>query len=104
MNRRVAVSASFAVLALLTASRAAAQRQTLEPGNVEVFNRTASSFKDGTRTGLHLSAGADYGVAYLRGIELGNGTIELDIKGRDVPQQRFVGVAFQGVHDTTYDA
>jgi len=63
-----------------------------------------SSFKDGTKTGLRLSEGADNGVAYLQGIELGNGTIELDIRGKDVQQQSFVGVAFHGVDDTTYDA
>src|SRR5207237_504148 len=30
--------------------------------------------------------------------------IELDIKGKDVQGQSFVGVAFHGVDDTTYDA
>jgi hypothetical protein len=37
-------------------------------------------------------------------VELGNGTIELDIRGKDVQGQSFVGVAFHGVDDTTYDA
>jgi len=47
---------------------------------VEVFNRTVSRFSDGTRAGLRLSASAGDGVAYVRGIELGDGTIELDVK------------------------
>lgn len=33
-----------------------------------------------------------------------NGTIELAIKGRNIPQRSFVGVAFHGVDDDTYDA
>jgi len=71
---------------------------------LEVFNRTVSSLHDGARAGVHLSEGAGEGPAYLRQIELGNGTIELDIRGKDIPQQSFVGVAFHGVDGTTYDA
>src|SRR5439155_1811637 len=58
----------------------AAQLRALEPKDVEVFNRTVSRFSDGTRAGLRLSASAGDGVAYVRGIELGDGTIELDVK------------------------
>src|SRR5881396_2276029 len=54
--------------------------KTSYPQDVEVFNRTVSRFSDGTRAGLRLSASAGDGVAYVRGIELGDGTIELDVK------------------------
>src|SRR5881396_2888746 len=74
------------------------------PKDVEVFNRTVSRFSDGTRAGLRLSASAGDGVAYVRGVEFGDGTIELDIKGKDVQGQSFVGVAFHGVDGATYDA
>src|SRR5881296_3106735 len=112
MDRRFAVAVVIAAAALFTASRGSAQQRTLEPDlaklaggkGLHIFNRSVSSFKDGTKTGLRLSEGADNGVAYLQGIELGNGTIELDIRGKDVQQQSFVGVAFHGVDDTTYDA
>ena len=112
MDRRFAVAVVIAVASLFTASRGSGQQRTLEPDlakladgkGLHIFNRSVSSFKDGTKTGLRLSEGADNGVAYLQGIELGNGTIELDIRGKDVQQQSFVGVAFHGVDDTTYDA
>src|SRR5207245_7509522 len=112
MNRRAPVSAVFAAAGLLTASSVSGQRRTLEPdlakladGNgLEVFHRTASSFSDGARTGLRLSENAGDGVAYLQGIEFSNGTIEFDVRGKDVQQQSFVGVAFHGVDGTTYDA
>ena len=112
MNRRFAVAVVIAAAGLFTASLSSGQQRTLEPDlakladgkGLHIFNRSVSSFKDGTKTGLRLSEGADNGVAYLQGIELGNGTIELDIRGKDVQQQSFVGVAFHGVDDTTYDA
>ncbi|OLC73994.1 MAG: hypothetical protein AUH78_12145, partial [Gemmatimonadetes bacterium 13_1_40CM_4_69_8] len=54
--------------------------------------------------GLRLSSSPGDGVAYLRGTEFGNGTIEVDIRGKDVQGQSFVGIAFHGVDSTTYDA
>lgn len=94
----------LAAAGLCAASRVSGQGITLDPKRLQVFNRAATSFTDGSRTGVRLSAAADNGVAWLRGVELGNGTIELDIRGKDVPQQSFVGVAFHGADDSTYDA
>jgi hypothetical protein len=37
-------------------------------------------------------------------VEFANGTIELDIRGKDVQGQSFVGVALHGVDGTTYEA
>ena len=104
MNRRTAVSLLLAAAGTLTASRVGGQARTLDPASLDVFNRTATSVRDGARSGVHLSASADNGVGYLKGVELANGTIELDIRGKDVQGQSFVGVAFHGVDDTTYDA
>ena len=93
-----------ALVVLFAASSVAAQRRSIEPKDVQVFNRRVSSLSDGTRKGLRLSENPGDGVAYLRGIELGNGTIEFDLKGKDVQGQSFVGVAFHGVDSSTYDA
>jgi len=78
--------------------------QLAEGRGLKVFNRGVSSLDDGGRKGLRLGESPGDGVAYLEGIEFVNGTIELDVKGKDVPQQSFVGVAFHGVDGTTYDA
>jgi hypothetical protein len=104
MNRHIAVSLMLAAGGLCGAARVGGQGKTLDPTSLEVFNRTATRLSDGTRMGVRLNARADNGVAYLRGVEFGNGTIELDIRGKDVQGQSFVGVAFHGVDDTTYDA
>ena len=93
-----------ALVALFAAVSVAAQHRSIEPKDVQVFNRSASSVSDGTRKGLRLSSSPGDGVAYLRGIEFGNGTIELDIRGKDLQGQSFVGVAFDGVDGTTYEA
>ena len=93
-----------ALAVLFAASSVAAQQRSIEPKDVQVFNRRVSSLSDGTRKGLRLSESPGDGVAYLRGIELGNGTIEFDLKGKDVQGQSFVGVAFHGVDSSTYDA
>jgi len=62
-------------------------------------NRT-SSFKEA----LFLDAKEGDGSARLNELTFENGTIELDIKGKDVQGESFVGVAFHGLNDSTYDA
>lgn len=76
------------------------------PGGINlrrVFNRTTAPLTDGARNGVRLNEGAGDGVAYLEAAEFANGTIEIDLRGKDVQQQSFVGVAFHGVDGTTYD-
>jgi len=88
---------------LFGASNLAGQR-SIEPKDLDVFNRTVSALSDGTRKGVHLDERPGEGVAYLKGIEFSNGTIEFDVRGKDVQGQSFVGVAFHGLDSTTYDA
>jgi hypothetical protein len=44
------------------------------------------------------------GAAWLDGVDFTNGTIEVMIRGRNSPGSSFVGIAFRGVDDQTYDA
>ena len=105
MSRQVLVISTFvcAVGLFAAASKVAGQQQAIEPEGLKVFNRSVSSLSDGARKGVRLSEDAGDGVAYLQGVEFTNGTIELDVRGKDVQQQSFVGVAFHGVDGTTYD-
>lgn len=113
MNRREFVISTCGVsVALLSPFRLAGQTKTSEPDltsladgkGLNASNRTISRLTDGARTGVRLSEAAGEGSAYLPGIEFANGTIELDMKGRDVQGASFLGVAFHGVDGTTYDA
>ena len=93
-----------AFVVLFAVSGVAGQQRSLEPKDLAVFNRSVSSLTDGTKKGVRLNEQPGEGVAYLRGIEFSNGTIEFDVRGKDVQGQSFVGVAFHGVDSTTYDA
>jgi len=70
----------------------------------KVSNRQMTPLDEGTRHGLRLDAHEGDGVAWWPDVEFSNGTIELDIRGKDVLQQSFVGVAFHGLNETTFDA
>ena len=113
MNRREFVASTFVGLVSLSESaRVASQGKMIAPDlaaladgkRLTLVNRTAIRLVDGGRTGVRLSAAAGDGMALLPGIELANGTIELDIRGKDVAQQSFVGVAFHGLDGSAFDA
>jgi hypothetical protein len=112
MNRREFVATTLAGLVLSKAPRVAGQAKAITPDlgaladgkRLTLVNRTASRLVDGARTGVRVSAAAGEGLALLPAIALANGTIELDIRGKDVAQQSFVGVAFHGLDGSTFDA
>lgn len=101
MNRRCFVISAVAGAFRLSGQSRAIQ---LDPAKLKTFNRIASSLRDGARNGVRLSEAPGDGVAYLEGIEFANGTIELDVRGKDAQQQSFLGVAFHAVDRATYDA
>ena len=68
-----------ALVVFFTASSLAAQQRALGPQDFVAFNRSVSSLSDGTRKGVRLDARPGDGVAYLRGVEFSNGTIECDV-------------------------
>jgi len=109
-TRHVTVGTFICVVGVLSSSpQPAAQNQAIEHDLAAlatsraftVFNRTASSLTDGPRKGARLSESEGDGVAYIAGIEFADGTIEFDVRGKDVQQRSFVGVAFHGVDATT---
>ena len=69
-----------------------------------VFNRALTVATDRGRTVARLDARAGDGGVILEGIQLGEGVIEVDLKGKDVAQQSFLGIAFHVVDWTTLDA
>jgi hypothetical protein len=113
MNRReFVITTSGVAVGLFTPFSVAGQKKTIEPDlglladgkGLNASNRTITRVTDDNRTGVRLSEAQGEGPAYLPGIEFANGTIELDMKGRDVQGASFIGVAFHGVDGTTYDA
>jgi len=67
-----------------------------------VVNRTISI---GSEPGsVHLNDAENQGLAWINGEKFTYGSIEVDIKGKDVLQKSFVGIAFHGVNDSTMEA
>jgi hypothetical protein len=76
-----------------------ARNKKLEP-----FNREITPFSENDKEGIRFSKNSNDGIAWLKGVDFSNGIIEVDIRGKDIFQQSFVGVAFHGSDNNTLDA
>ena len=72
--------------------------------NYQPFNRSLSITGAGKGAAIHLNEANGSGIAWIKDKSFKEGVIEFDLKGRDVPQKSFVGIAFHGVNDTTYES
>lgn len=68
-----------------------------------LVNRGASTLELSSGVGAMLDARSGSGVAWVEGLDFGYGTIDVSIRGKDVQGQSFVGIAFWGRDDETYD-
>lgn len=73
-------------------------------GGFDVYGRTLSTIDEPGHAGIRLNAASGEGVAWLKGVDLKDGTIEFDVRGADIVQHSFVGIAFHGANDTTFEA
>ncbi|MPZ16384.1 MAG: hypothetical protein GEV06_00505 [Luteitalea sp.] len=109
MPSRFASMYLFAVCATVIAGAAASERpqgstSEMPAAPPRVHNREASTATEGNREIVQLDEREGDGVAWWPDLVLGDGTIEIDIRGRDIMARSFVGVAFHGVDEETYDA
>jgi hypothetical protein len=77
--------------------------ERLAAGKLRAVNREVTKLPEG-RSGIHMSEREGNGLVWIEGTDFAEGTIEVDIRGRDVMQRSFVGIAFHGKDDTTYEA
>jgi len=75
----------------------------LAAGKLKAVNRDVTK-ADGRPGAVHVSEKANPGLVWIDGSDFGEGTIEVDVRGRDVMGQSFVGVAFHGTDDKTYES
>lgn len=75
-----------------------------EGKGAQVVNRALTVGTEAGRTVVRLDARPGEGGVLFDGIQLGEGIIEVDLKGKDVAQRSFLGVAFHVVDWTTLDA
>ena len=94
------------VLASLGASSAnAADLTKISDSTVwRVHNREAQLVSDGPRKFVRFDSRPGHGVAWLLGSDFTEGTIEVELRGKNDPGRSFIGIAFRGIDDTTFDA
>jgi hypothetical protein len=104
----VAVCALFLFYSGVLAAQGSAEIQDLSKiasgGGWKIYNRGTTAIEDGARKAIRLDERQGDGVVLLQGSRFGDGTIELDVRGKDVFQQSFVGVAFHAADEKGYDA
>lgn len=72
-------------------------------GKLTVHNRSATPFSEQGKKGIRFPESDRDGLAWIKGFDFANGTIEVDIKGRDLMQKSFLGVAFHWTEENTQD-
>jgi hypothetical protein len=100
--------AAAAMLPLSAGAQTAAPQQInlaewLAGGKLRAVNRDVTAL-EGDKRGVKVSEKAGPGVVWIEGSDFEQGTIEIDVRGRDVLQQSFLGIAFHGKDDKTYEA
>ena len=70
----------------------------------EIYNRSIGILEDDPENAVKLSENAGEGIVWLNEILFENGIIEIDLKGQDVFQKSFLGIAFHGVDNRKYEA
>ncbi len=66
-------------------------------------NRTVTALQ-GSPGGVHVTEQEGPGVVWIEGTDFAEGTLQLEVRGRDLPQRSFVGIAFHRKDDNTYEA
>ena len=75
-----------------------------QSNQLQVYNRKIIPLSEKDKKGIRFTRNVNDGFAWLNGVTFSNGIIDLDIRGKDEFQRSFVGIAFHGVDDSTYDA
>lgn len=75
-----------------------------EEKKLTIVNRKASLERDASKDYIVVNEDLEEGLVWLDGISFSEGTIEIDLKGQDVFQHSFLGIAFHGENDSTFDA
>jgi lysophospholipase L1-like esterase len=73
-------------------------------GKLQVVNRDIKSITQGDKNFIQLSENKGEGLVWLPIETFKNGTIEIEMRGQDVLQKSFVGIAFHALNDSTFDA
>jgi len=101
VNRSIAFLLAFALQPAAPSVQQIDLAERLATAKIRVVNRDIA--RSG-QNGVHLSAKSDVGLAWIDGTDFSEGTIEVDVRGKDVFQQSFLGLAFHRKDDATYES
>jgi len=77
----------------------------LQMEKLESLRREYGVLEDGTGNSyVQIKGRPNAGVVWIKDLLFETGTIEFDVRGKDVLQESFVGISFHGINDTTYQA
>ncbi|MEN9909115.1 MAG: hypothetical protein RLZZ540_2264 [Bacteroidota bacterium] len=76
----------------------------IKKNRLHIVNRIGSPLNDGKHKGLELNEKEGEGIVWLQNQNFSQGSIEIDVKGQDVFQKSFLGIAFHGQSDSVYEA
>lgn len=81
------------------------QSLILNKSDLQIINREVVLIGDSDQTnGISFNTNEGEGLAIVKNIEFENGTLELDIKGKNNPGRSFVGIAFHVQDEKTFNA
>lgn len=82
-------------------------QQLLKEKKLITFNGNVVPITDDNKKGVSMvpagQKGFSEGVVWLKDVTFSTGTIEVDLRGQDVVQKSFIGIAFHGVDSVTHD-
>ena len=73
-------------------------------GKLQTIARETKVIKEGENTFIQLSENKGEGLVWLPIRDFKNGIVEVEMRGKDVLQRSFVGIAFHALNDSTFDA
>ncbi|PXY46857.1 hypothetical protein [Flavobacterium hydrophilum] len=109
MKKQIKFSSIFTLI-LLPCFLFGQRQQTLElaslykKGKLKSVNREIKIVSSDSGAYLKILESKKEGIVWLPDRDFKNGTIEIEMRGKDVFQRSFIGIAFHGVDDINYDA
>jgi hypothetical protein len=96
---------TLTLLIILTCTALSVIHAQQSPDNEDyiLFNRSIEQLQADGKKIVRFSEASGAGIAWARDLAFSEGAIEFDARGRDVLQKSFIGIAFHGIDDTTYE-
>lgn len=98
MTKKTALTFCLATLSWFALAQSYNLQQLLKENKFNVVATRVVPLTDGDKKGITTD-----GNLWLKGVTFSQGTIDVDIRGRDVLQRSFLGIAFHAIDTGRYD-